>query len=122
MTTATVRAGELLTRAALSEEDLGYPDGVAFLAVDVEDWRDLLWNNVVEGKPTVLVDEDANEMLFAPTLRPLPLQLLDQLRGKRMVAVGWRSNLHHYDVQALLDRETVARLDGPSRTVLASAR
>lgn len=122
MTTATVRAGELLTRAALSEEDLGYPDGVAFLAVDVEEWRDLLWNNVVEGKPTVLVDEDANEMLFAPMPRPLPLQLLDQLRGKRMVAVGWRSNLHHYDVQALLDRETVARLDGPSRTVLASAR
>lgn len=121
MITATDRAGELLTRAALSDDDLGYPNGVEFLGTDVEDWRGILWDNLREGQPTVLVDEDANEMLVAPTRRPLGLRLLDRVQGKRTVLVGWRSNSHHYDIPARLDRETISQFDGPSQTLVATA-
>jgi hypothetical protein len=121
MTTATDRAGELLTRAALSNDDLGYPNGVEFLGTDVEDWRGILWDNLREGQPTVLVDEDANEMLVAPTRRAFGLRLLDRVQGKRTVRVGWRSNSHHYDIPARLDRETISRFDGPSRALVATA-
>ena len=120
-TTATDRAGELLVRAATSGHDLGYPNGVSFLGTDVEDWQGILWDNLLDDRPTVLVDEDANEMLVAPTRRPFGLRLLDRVQGKRTVRVGWRSNSHHYDIPARLDRETISQFDGPSRTLVATA-
>lgn len=111
MSTATDNAWTLLQRATLADDDLGYPNGVEFLALDLDDWHEILWESLQEGRPTVLVDENAHEVLLEPARRPLILHWLDRLQGKRWVRIAWRSNNHHYDVPARLDRESVYKLD-----------
>jgi hypothetical protein len=43
--------------ASLSDDDLGYPDRVAFIPGDQEWVDDALWRNLTEGRATVLVSD-----------------------------------------------------------------
>ncbi len=87
MSTITEKTDRLFTEAG--DETLGYPDDVAFLAADQE-WADeVLWRNLTEGIPTVLVDEEV-ELLFTPRRR----SPIDRLRGRVPVNVAHRVHGH----------------------------
>ena len=79
------KARELFMTASLSDDDLGYPDRVAFIPGDQEWADDALWHNLTEGRATVLVS-DENELLLIPQ----PRSLLDRLRGRVGVSVTQR--------------------------------
>ena len=68
---------ELFMAASLSDDELGYPDRVAFIPGDQEWADDALWRNLTEGRATVLVS-DENELLLIPQ----PRGLIDRLRGR----------------------------------------
>jgi hypothetical protein len=77
---------DLFMAASLSDDDLGYPDEVEFIPGD-EEWADeVLWRNLTEGHPTVLVSEDAELLLL-----PRPRSLIDRLRGHVVVNVAHRA-------------------------------
>jgi hypothetical protein len=80
---------DLFMAASLSDDDLGYPDEVEFVPGDQEWADDVLWRNLTEGRPTVLVSEDA-EMLLVPHRRTL----IDRLRGHVAVNVAHRAHGH----------------------------
>lgn len=52
--------------ASLADETLGYPDRVAFVAADNPHREDIVWRNLSEHVPTVIVDEDALEIMLVP--------------------------------------------------------
>lgn len=112
-TTATDRAGELLVRAATSGNDLGYPNGVSFLGTDVEDWQGILWDNLLDDRPTALVDEDALEILFVPVDRSTLLAWFDRARGRMPVRVEWRQRggSHAYRMPVSLSRSRLAEIE-----------
>lgn len=74
-----------LFRDAVHGENVGYPNGVEFVAAD-EEWAErVLWRNLIEGTPTVLVSEDAEVLLM-----PLHRSPIDRLRGRVPVNVAQR--------------------------------
>jgi hypothetical protein len=89
MSTISEKTDELFIAATLSDDDLGYPNGVEFVPAD-EEWADeVLWRNLIEGQTTVLVGEEI-ELLLTP-LRRGPL---DRLRGRVPVNVAHRVHGH----------------------------
>jgi hypothetical protein len=85
MSTTTDKTYSLFMTSTLSDDDLGYPNDVAFVPGD-QDWADdMVWRNLTEGRPTVLVGEDI-ELLLLPQRRGL----IDRLRGRVAVNVGQR--------------------------------
>jgi hypothetical protein len=77
----------LFMAASLSDDDLGYPNRVAFVPGD-QDWADdVVWRNLTEGRPTVLVGEET-ELLLVPMRR----SLIDRARGRVTVNVGQRTH------------------------------
>ncbi|MGN6372731.1 MAG: hypothetical protein ACTHM1_07035 [Solirubrobacteraceae bacterium] len=87
MSTITEKTWDLFMDASLSDDDLGYPRKVAFVPGD-EDWvDDVVWRNLVEGRPTVVVAEDT-ELLLVPKRR----KLIDRLRGRVAVNIGQRDH------------------------------
>jgi hypothetical protein len=92
MSTATEQADALFMRAALSEDNLGYPKRAAFVADDVEGFYAVVVENMCEGIPTVLVNAMGGERLLFPVKRtgvaaPV-LNLLDR-RLKRIPVVSF---------------------------------
>jgi hypothetical protein len=78
---------DLFMASSLSDDDLGYPNRVAFVPGD-QDWADdVVWRNLTEGRPTVLVGEET-ELLLVPMRR----SLLDRVRGRVAVHVGQRTH------------------------------
>ncbi len=75
--------------AASMNDDLGYPDEVEFIPGDQEWADDVLWRSPTEGRPTVLVSEDA-ELLLVPHRRTL----IDRLHGHVAVNVAHRTHGH----------------------------
>lgn len=75
----------LFMQASLGDDDLGYPDHVAFVPGDEEWAEEALWRNLTEGVATVLVGEEA-ELL----VRPLRRGPLDRLRGRVRASVTRR--------------------------------
>jgi hypothetical protein len=89
MSTISEKTDDLFMAATLSDDDLGYPNGVEFVPAD-EEWADeALWRNLIEGQATVLVGEEI-ELLLTP-LRRGPL---DRLRGRVPVNVAHRVHGH----------------------------
>lgn len=89
MSSISEKTDELFKAATLSDDDLGYPNGVEFVPSD-EEWADeVVWSNLTHGIPTVLVGEES-ELLLAP-LRRGPL---DRLRGRVPVNVSHRVHGH----------------------------
>ncbi len=89
MSTISEKTDDLFMAATLSDDDLGYPNGVEFVPAD-EEWADeVLWRNLIEGQATVLVGEEI-ELLLTP-LRRGPL---DRLRGRVPVNVAHRVHGH----------------------------
>lgn len=85
MSAITQKTNELFMASTLSDDDLGYPHEVEFVPSDVEWADDVVWRNLTEGRPTVLVGEDI-ELLLLPQRRGL----IDRLRGRVAVNVGQR--------------------------------
>jgi hypothetical protein len=82
MSTISEKIDELF-RDAVHGEDAGYPNGVEFVPAD-EEWAErVLWRNLIEGTPTVLVSEDA-EVLLMP-LHPSGARCQPSLDDRR----GW---------------------------------
>ncbi|MEX2023574.1 MAG: hypothetical protein WD993_00695 [Thermoleophilaceae bacterium] len=119
--TATEQANRLFMEASLADETLGYPDRVAFVASDNAHRDDIVWRNLGEDVPTVIVDEDALEIMLVPVARSGPLAWLDRARGRVLVRVSWRQHdgAHTYEVPAVsLNRSRLAGLE-PRRPALA---
>jgi hypothetical protein len=114
MTTATDHAHRLFTESVLADDGGGYPNQVSFIARDIPDWESIAWRSLVhEQQPTVIVDEDALEIMLVPIHRPALLARIDRIRGRVPVRVGWR---HHngaptYAVPVSLSRSRLAALE-----------
>lgn len=107
MSTISDRTDKLFMDASLSDEGLGYPDDVEFVPAD-EEWADeVVWRNLIEGQPTVLVGE-MDELLLIP-LRRSPI---DRLRGCVGVTVAHRSHGHAaaYATTSRLGRHPVQQM------------
>lgn len=89
MSTISEKTDRLFIDATLSDATLGYPDDVAFVAGDEEWAEDVLWRNLTEGTPTVVVGEEI-ELLLTP-LRRGPW---DRLRGRVTVNIAQRVHGH----------------------------
>ncbi len=85
MSTISDKTDELFMAATLSDDGLGYPNGVEFVPGDEEWADDAVWRKLVEGRPTVLVGEQ-DELLLVPLRRGL----VDKLRGRVTVNIGHR--------------------------------
>jgi hypothetical protein len=98
---------DLFMAASLSDDDLGYPNKVAFIPGDQEWADDVVWRNLTEGRPTVLVNDDA-ELL----LNPLPRSLIDRLLGRVGVNVAHRVHGHAapYATASRLGRHPVRQM------------
>jgi hypothetical protein len=83
MSTISDKTDEMFMAATLSDDDLGYPNGVEFVPGD-EDWADeAVWRKLADGHPTLLVDAES-ELLLVPMQR----SLLDRIRGRVAVNFG----------------------------------
>ncbi len=107
MSTITEKTDKLFTDATRSDETLGYPDDVAFLAGDLESADEVLWRNLTEGIATVLVGEEI-ELL----LTPMPRGPFDRLRGRVPVHVAQRVHGHAtpYATASRLGRHPVRQM------------
>ncbi len=107
MSDTVEKTHELFMSASLSDDDLGYPDKVAFVPGDQE-WADeVVWRNLTEGRATVLVSDEI-ELL----LTPLPRSLIDRLRGRVGVNVTHRAHGHAapYATASRLGRHPVRQM------------
>jgi hypothetical protein len=107
MSTIDKKTDKLFMAATLSEESLGYPDDVEFVPADQEWADDVVWRNLVEGHPTVLVDEETELLLI-----PLPRRPIDRLRGCVRVRVTHRPHGHiaAYATSSTLGRHPVREM------------
>lgn len=113
-TTATEQANRLFMEASLADETLGYPDRVSFVASDNPHREDIVWRNLSEHVPTVIVDEDALEVMLVPIDRSFLLAWMDRARGRVVVRVSWRQHegSHTYEVPAVsFNRSRLAALE-----------
>ena len=76
MSTMSEKTNELFMASSLSDDDLGLPQRGSFVPGDQEWADDVVWRNLIEGRPTVLVDEETELLLI-----PLPRRPIDRLRG-----------------------------------------
>jgi hypothetical protein len=107
MSTVHDKTWDLFMAASTSNDDLGYPDEVEFIPGDHE-WADeVLWRNLTEGHPTVLVSDDAELLLL-----PRPRSLIDRLRGHVVVNVAHRTHGHAspYATASRLGRHPVRQM------------
>jgi hypothetical protein len=89
MSTINEKTSRLFKAATLSDDDLGYPNGVEFVPAD-EEWADeVVWRNLAEGRATLVVDEEI-ELLLAPR----PRTVLDRLRHRVAVNIASRVDGH----------------------------
>jgi hypothetical protein len=107
MSTIDKKTDKLFMAATLSEESLGYPDDVEFVPGDQEWADDVVWRNLIEGHPTVLVGEET-ELLLVPMRRGL----IDKLRRRVTVNVGHRVHGHAtpYVTSSTLGRHPVREM------------
>jgi hypothetical protein len=89
MSTISEKTNELFMASSLSDDDLGYPSEVSFVPGDQKWAGDVVWRNLSEGHPTVLVGEETELLLV-----PLRHGLIDRLRGRVPVNVGHRVHGH----------------------------
>lgn len=86
---------DLFVRAALSDEDLGYPDDVSFIPSD-EEWSDrALTRTIVDERRPAVVVFDSLEVLIEPCPRHGLRGLVDRMRGKTGVQIGFREHGIH---------------------------
>jgi hypothetical protein len=111
MTTATEQTNHLFTEAVLSDHDRGYPDDVAFIAADLPEWPRMVWLSLVDDHPTVLVNDEALEIMFVPKARRAPLKWLDRARDEMWVQIVWRLGAHRYGLSAKLDQARLGDLE-----------
>ena len=107
MSTIDKKTDKLFMAATLSEESLGYPDDVEFVPGDQEWADDVVWRNLIEGHPTVVVDEETELLLI-----PLPRRPIDRLRGCVRVRVTHRPHGHiaAYATSSTLGRHPVREM------------
>ena len=107
MSTISEKTNELFMASSLSDDDLGYPIEVSFVPGDQEWADDVVWRNLIEGHPTVLVDEETELLLI-----PLPRRPIDRLRGCVRVRVTHRPHGHiaAYATSSTLGRHPVREM------------
>jgi hypothetical protein len=80
------------TRAALANEDLGYPDEVSFLPGD-QAWADeAAWELLHAERKAVVVVTAEHEILMIPRRHNSVLHWIDGVRGSTPVLVQWRAH------------------------------
>ncbi len=113
MSDATDQTKQAFLRATLSDDDLGYPDRVAFLSQDTDSWKEILLRTLVEeGRPVVLIDADASEVLFEPLNRRGPLRIVDRRLKRRRVRIRFRYGTSAYGIDrvTVVNRRTIEQL------------
>lgn len=93
MSTSSRHAADLFKRAALADDDLGYPDDVVFIADDIKGGKDIVGANMANGIATVIVSGRGGEVLLSPDPRRGLLGLWDRLRGQVRIRIGARGDL-----------------------------
>jgi hypothetical protein len=83
---------DLFTRAALADDDLGYPDAVVFLPGDQEWADDTTWKTLHDERKAVVVVTAEHEILLIPRRRNPLLRRLDGLRRSTPVLVQLRAH------------------------------
>lgn len=113
MSTATDHTWDLFTKSAIDDGDRGYPDGVAFVSRDNDNLQMLLWKNLSNGRPTIVVDEDALEIRLDPIEQRPFFTWLDRRLGRVKVTVMWRHSgaSHAYRVPSSIRRRDIARFE-----------
>jgi hypothetical protein len=112
--TATEQASRILLESMLADDGGGYPDRVSFIGNDVPNWESIAWRSISRKHcPTVIVDEDALEILLIPVDRPAVFAWIDRLRGRASVRMGWRQHdgAHAYELPVSLSRSRLAALE-----------
>jgi hypothetical protein len=108
MSPLTDKAWNLFMDATLREENLGYPDDVAFVPGD-EEWSDeAVWRTLAEeGRPVVLVGEETELLLV-----PYPRTVRDRLAGHVRVLVKQHVDGHdsQYATASTLGRHPVRQM------------
>lgn len=103
----------LFTRAALADDDLGYPDDVAFLPGD-QPWADkAAWELLHDERKAVVLVTTEHEILLIPRRRSPLLHWLDGVRGSSPVLVEWRSHggaRERYAVATHVGRHPLGRM------------
>lgn len=90
MTDVQDKTHELFTRAALADDDLGYPNDVSFLPGDQE-WADeAAWELLHDERRAVVVVTADHEILMIPRRHNPLLHWIDGVRGSTPVLVQWR--------------------------------
>ena len=104
---------DLFHRAALSQDDLGYPNGTEFVPGDLENVDDIVWRNLHDEQRPVVVVFDDDEMLMAPCPLFWPFRLYDHVRGRVRVRVGWRRHGEQYAVTTHVGHHPLADMRRP---------
>lgn len=108
MTTIEQRTNELFLAATMSNDDLGYPNGVEFVPGDQEWADDAVWRSLAEeGRPVVVVGDEI-EVLLVPHPRTLIDRLVDHVR----VTITQRANGHEsqFATRSTLGRHPVRQM------------
>ncbi len=95
------RTHDLFMRAALADDDLGYPKAVAFVPGD-QDWADeVAWEILHDERRAVVVVTADHEILLTPRRRNAPLRWIDGMRGSTPVLAQWREDEREYGSRPL---------------------
>lgn len=96
MTTATDRTFEILEASVLDDDYFGYPDRLAFLPSDLDDWARSLWTHLtLERTAVVVVDATGRETLFTPVHCSRAAGWISRMRGRTRVRIQERYSLAH---------------------------
>lgn len=111
MTTANHITDRVFMDATLGRRT-GYPDEVAFVSEDLQEVDEILWRNLHDGIPTVVVTADGLEILFTPRRVGLLSRIFLLGTTRRLaVEVRWRSaHGRPYGVRTRLGRRPLTEL------------
>jgi hypothetical protein len=113
MTTAVDHTWDLFLESALADDDRGYPDSVSFVSADSDDLEVVVWRNLRRETPTVIVDEDAMEVMFVPVHKTGPVGWMQRARGRVHVCVVWRKHgaSHEIRMPVEMNRRSLRNLE-----------
>jgi hypothetical protein len=113
MTTASEQAQRVFCQSVLDDDGGGYPDTVAFVPMDIDNWQEIAWDKICSYGPTVIVDENASETMFVPRHRVAPIAWWNRMRGRIPVVMTWRSDGadRGYQVPATMSRRRLGEIN-----------
>ncbi|NLT05421.1 MAG: hypothetical protein GXY03_03830 [Solirubrobacterales bacterium] len=122
--TASDHMHDLVLRAMIRDDALGYPAVLDLVPSDIPDWPSIAWRHLAdELHPVLVVDDRGRETLFTPAPRGYLARRLDRVRRRVPVDVTRRGERESgQGLHTLVDRRAIERLatsDGPLPAAVA---